>query len=63
MDIADTLLPRNYKGEDGERRALGHKLAKWRGRELRREKDNHRFEFGQRDVQAGAAYTIRLLDD
>lgn len=45
-DLADILLPGSYKGEGGECKALGHKLAKWKGRELRRSTDGKMFEFG-----------------
>ena len=54
----DVVLPYDCKDE---RKALGHKLRKLRGREFIDE-HGRRFEFGRREGSAGAHYRIHFLD-
>jgi hypothetical protein len=56
IGLVDVILPGKYNGEKGEKRALGRKLAVWRGRELV-DKAGRKFEFGKRDGSQGAIYT------
>lgn len=55
----DVVLPFDCRDE---RKALGHKLKKLRGREFT-DTRGRRFEFGQRTAAAGSRYPIHFLDD
>ncbi len=54
----DVVLPFDVRDE---KKALGHKLKRLRGREFVDDR-GRRFSFGRREVAAGAAYPVRILD-
>ena len=56
----DVVLP-FAKNADGERKSLGHKLTRLRGRVFT-DTRGRRFEFGKRGASAGSRYVIAFLD-
>ena len=58
-ETLDDVLPFDCRDE---RKALGHKLKKLRGRVFT-DTRNRRFEFGKRDGASGSRYTVHFLDD
>lgn len=59
-ETRDIVLSGQYKGENGERKALGHRLARLRGRTFTDTRDRL-FEFGHKDGALGARYTLHFL--
>lgn len=59
LNALDVVLPFDCRDE---RKALGHKLRKLRGR-MFTDTDGRRFEFGRREGSAGAFYGVHFLDE
>ena len=49
------------KNPDSERKSLGHRLTRLRGR-IFNDSHGRRFEFGKHEASAGSRYVVRFLD-